>query len=261
VKTENEHRQDICEIGRLLHQKGFVAATDGNVSVRLPGGDVLATPTGVSKGMMRPDDMVIVDPEGHKLHGQKNASSELAMHLMIYRRRPDVHSVVHAHPPVATGYAAAGLSLDKALVSEIVLGLGCVPLAPYGTPGTPELSQALKDFVPRYDALLMANHGVVTYGEDLLRAYFKMETVEHFARIALVTEVLGRQKLLSSAEVDKLMEARQQYFGLDSKPAARAGCPVVAEETQPAPADGQSFHVTRDELQALVDNLARSRRS
>ena len=280
VKTENEHRQEICEVGRLLHQKNYVAASDGNISVRLPGGDLLATPTGVSKGMMRPDDLVVVDAEGHLLRGRRKASSELGMHLLVYRRRPDVHAVVHAHPPVATGYAAAGLPLNKALVSEIVMALGCVPLATYGTPGTPELTEALKEFVPRYDALLMANHGAVTYGEDLLRAYFRMEMVEHFARISLVTELLGRQVLLSGADVEKLMQARQRYFDLESYTPARPGCPVVAgspappgcplvaglpappgarpPEASPA-APPQRFYVTREELAALVEDLIRSR--
>src|SRR5712692_6707659 len=119
------------------------------------------------------------------------------MHLLIYRRRPDVNAVCHAHPPVATGYAAAGLPLNKALVSELVLSLGCIPVARYGTPGTPELSNALEPLVQHYDAILMANHGVVTYGPDLLTAFFRMETVEHFARVSLVTELLGKQVLLS----------------------------------------------------------------
>ena len=156
-KTENELRQEICEVGRWLHQKGYVASTDGNISTRLPGDRVLATPTMIGKGMMRPDDLVIVDLQGRKLEGRRNASSELAMHLLIYNRRPDVGAVVHAHPPTATGYAAAGIPLNKALISEIVLSLGCVPLARYGTPGTPELSETLKDLVPHYDAVLMAN--------------------------------------------------------------------------------------------------------
>lgn len=251
-KTENEHRHEICEIGRLLHQKDFVSATDGNISVRLPDGGILATPTAVSKGMMRPDDLVVVDAEGHKISGRRNVSSEIQMHLLVYRRRPDVHAVVHAHPTTATGYAAAGLSLDKALVSEIVLSLGCVPLAPYGTPGTPELTDALKDYVARYDALLMANHGVVTYGEDLQRAYFRMETVEHFARIALVTVILGRQTLLTGSDVDKLMVARQHYFGLESSEPARAGCPVVSDSNP-------TYQVSREELNSLVEQLIRSR--
>jgi L-fuculose-phosphate aldolase len=256
-KTENEHRQDICETGRWLHQKSYVAASDGNISIRLPGRRFLATPTMISKGMMRPDDLVIVDEQGKLLEGRRKASSELAMHLLIYSRRPDVNSVVHAHPPTATGYAAAGLPLNKALISEVVLALGCVPLARYGTPGTPELSDALKDLVPHYDAILMANHGVVTYGGNLLEAYFKMETVEHFARISLVTETLGRQNLLSAAEVDKLMDAKRAYFGLEEVPSAQPECPVTAPEPLPP---GRVW-VTKEELRALIEEAVRKRRS
>ena len=191
MPSERESRREIVLWGKMLHQRGFVAATDGNLSVRLDEHRILATPTSMSKGLMRPADMVIVDLEGHRLAGRRNVSSEIAMHLLIYKLRPDAHGVVHAHPPTATGYAAAGLPLNQALVSEIVLALGCVPLARYGTPGTPELTDALAPLIPQYDAILMANHGVVTYGEDLLRAYMKMETVEHFAQIALVTHTLG----------------------------------------------------------------------
>ncbi len=256
-KTENEHRQEICETGRWLHQKSYVAASDGNISVRLADNRFLATPTMISKGMMRPDDLVVVNAEGKLLDGRRKASSELAMHLLIYNRRPDVNAVVHAHPPTATGYAAAGLPLNKALISEVVLALGCVPLARYGTPGTPELSEALKDLVPHYDAILMANHGVVTYGANLLEAYFKMETVEHFARISLVTETLGRQNLLSSSEVDKLMQARQSYFGLETTPSSQPGCPVTAPE---ASTTGDRIWVTKEELRALIEKAVRKQR-
>src|SRR5438034_10793323 len=166
----------------------------------------------MSNGMMRPEDLVVTDMYGKKLEGRRNVSSEIAMHLLVYQRRPDVNGVVHAHPPTATGYAAAGLPLNKAIVSEVVLSLGCIPLARYGTPGTPELTEALMPLVGAFDAILMANHGVVTYGPDLLRAYFRMETVEHFAKISLVTELLGRQVLLSETDVDKLLAARQRYF-------------------------------------------------
>jgi L-fuculose-phosphate aldolase len=250
VKSEHEHRQDICECGRWLHQKGFVAASDGNISVRLRGDRVLATPTMMSKGMMRPDDLVVVDLEGRQLEGRRKASSEIAMHLLVYNRRPDVQAVVHAHPPTATGYAAAGIPLNKALISEVVLALGCVPLARYGTPGTPELSEALRDLVPHYDAILMANHGVVCYGGTLLDAYFKMETVEHFARISLVTEILGKQTLLSAEDVDKLMEARRRYFGMEQTPAARPGCPL------PAPGE-ERLSITRSELMRMIAEALR----
>ena len=197
----------------MLHQCGLVAATDGNLSVRMEDGNVLCTPTLMSKGMMEPDDLVVVDADGHKVSGQREVSSELAMHLFIYRKRPDVNAIVHAHPPTATGYAAAGIPLDTALCSEIIVTLGSVPLAVYGTPGTAELTEALAPLVADHQAILMANHGVVTYGDNLLTAYMNMETVEHYAKIALVTHMLGRQQPLSGTHLDKLHEIRLKYHG------------------------------------------------
>ena len=200
----------------MLHDRGFIAACDGNLSVRLDNSRVLVTPTGMSKGMMRPLDLAVVDLAGRKLKGRREVTSEIGMHLLIYRLRPDVHAIVHAHPRTATGFAAAGIALDQPLVCEVVIGLGQIPLAPYGTPGTPELAAALKPLVPQYDAILMANHGVVTYGSNLQSAYMKMETVEHFAQIALVSHLLGRQQLLGEAELKKLVVARNKYLGVNS---------------------------------------------
>jgi L-fuculose-phosphate aldolase len=197
----------------MLHQRGFVAAMDGNLSVRRADGQILVTPTCVSKGAMRPTDLVIVDLEGKRIAGRRNVTSEIGMHLLIYRMRPDIHAIVHAHPPTATGFAAAGIPLTEPLVCEVVIGLGSIPLARYGTPGTSELAKTLEPFVPRYDAILMSNHGVVAYADTLEHAYMKMETVEHFAQIALVTHLLGKQQPLKQGEVDKLLIARTKYFG------------------------------------------------
>ncbi|MFQ5779064.1 MAG: class II aldolase/adducin family protein, partial [Terriglobia bacterium] len=163
---------------------------------------------------------------------------------------------------VATGYAAAGLPLNQALISEVVLALGCIPLAAYGTPGTPELSQALSPLVARYDAILMANHGVVTYGNDLLTAYMRMETVEHFARISLAAHLLGRQQLLSREAVEKLGQARARYFGATGAPAAALSevCPVTADG-RPLAAPGAAsdrFWVSREELEAMIDEAVKS---
>jgi L-fuculose-phosphate aldolase len=216
MKTEQQHRDEIVRFGKLLHQTGLVAATDGNLSVRMDDGEFLCTPTLMSKGLMEPEDLVVVDQRGQKLRGSREVSSEIAMHLLIYRMRRDVHAVVHAHPPTATGFAAAGLALDRPLVSEIVVSLGSVPLASYEPPGTPELAQALAPLVADHNAILMANHGVVTYGESLLNAYMNMETVEHYAKIALVTHQLGRQQPLSEEHVDKLHEIRLKYHNHSS---------------------------------------------
>ena len=213
MKTQSQYREEITRFACMMYERQYVAATDGNLSVRLDDGSILATPTGLCKGMMTPEDLVIVDLEGQRKAGDRNVSSEIAMHLLIYRLRPDIRGIVHAHPPTATGFAAAGMALDQPLLSEAVLCLGSVPLAPYGTPGTSELTEALMPLVPNYDAILMANHGVVTYGEDLHRAYMKMEVVEHYAKVALVTIMLGRQKLLGEEEVEKLIAARALYAG------------------------------------------------
>jgi L-fuculose-phosphate aldolase len=213
MPTERKHREEIVRYGRMLHQRSFVAAMDGNLSVRLDDDRVLVTPTCVSKGAMRPADLVIVDMEGRRVSGRRNVTSEIGMHLLIYRLRPDVQAIVHAHPPTATGFAAAGVALTEPLVCEVVMGLGCIPLARYGTPGTSELTQTLEPYVPNYDAILMSNHGVVTYGDTLEHAYMKMETVEHCAQIALVTHLLGRQQPLKEVEVEKLLLARAKYFG------------------------------------------------
>jgi len=261
-KSEDEHRRDICTAGRWFHERSFVASTDGNISVRLDPRRVLTSPTAICKGMMAPDDLVITDAQGGKVAGRRNASSELDMHLLIYRRRPDVNAVCHAHPPVATGYAAAGLPLNKALVSELVLSLGCIPVARYGTPGTPELSNALEPLVQHYDAILMANHGVVTYGPDLLTAFFRMETVEHFARVSLVTELLGKQVLLSSGDVEKLLAARARY-GATTAAQVGPGCPITAEvsDSEASGGAGERITVTREELEALIEEAVQSDRS
>jgi len=254
MKTEEEHGRDICAVGRWIHGRGYVASTDGNISLRLDPRRILTSPTGISKGMMSPDDLVITDLEGAKLSGRRNPSSELAMHLLIYRRRPDVHSVCHAHPPTATGYAAAGIALNKAILAELVLSLGCIPVAQYGTPGTQELTDAIEPLVQSYDAILMANHGVVTYGPDLLTAFFRMETTEHFARVALVTELLGKQVLLSSGDVEKLLAARARY-GVQTAATMGPACPATSDAAQT-----ERITLTRRELEALVDEAVQKDR-
>src|SRR5579862_901111 len=211
MPSERQYRREITLFVRALHERGYVAATAGNLSVRVNEHHILATPTSMCKGMMKPSDMVIVDMEGRRIEGRRDVSSEIAMHLLIYRLRPDVQGVVHAHPPTATGFAAAGMPLNQPLVCEVVIGLGSIPLAKYGTPGTPELTAALEPLVPQYDAILMSNHGVVAYGADLHHAYMKMETVEHFAQIALVTHLLGRQQPLEGEDLEKLKLARTRY--------------------------------------------------
>ena len=255
VKTERELREEIVEIGRLVYQKGWVAANDGNITIRLGRDHILATPTGVSKGMMHVDDLIIVDYQGVKIEGRKECTSEILMHCTIYNMRPDIHSVVHAHPPVATGFATAGRPLNLALLPEVIIGLGCVPLADYGLPGTPALTEPMLPYIPKYEAIMMGNHGAVCYGEDVYKAFFRMETMEHFARIALVAELLGGPTVLPKMEVDKLFSSRTRY-GVKTRGAAEPGCPVVAEDLD---SQGEKFLVTREELIALVDEALKAR--
>src|SRR5262245_31773726 len=210
---ESEIHGEICRIGRVLHQCGFVAGCDGNISVRTARNTVLATPTSISKGMMQPGDLVTVDMEGRQTGGHRRPSSELGMHLLFYQARSDVRSVVHAHPPTATGFAAAGLALDEPLVAEVVVTFGSIPLARYGMPGTSDLAESLRPLVPTHDAILMANHGVVTCAPDLFNAYMKMEKVEHYAKIVAVARQLGPTRPLSQADVRELMRIRETYEG------------------------------------------------
>jgi L-fuculose-phosphate aldolase len=198
-----------------MYEKGYVAANDGNISCRLDGERVLTTPTGVSKGFMSPDAMVIVDAQGSPV-GNSKASSELPMHLFIYGERPDIQAVVHAHPPFATGFATAGIALDKCILAEIIVTIGAIPLAEYGTPSTQELPDTLRPYVHTCEAFLMANHGVVTIGRDLMDAYFKMERVEHYAKILYVAKGLGGEKALPKEQVEKLYDLREFYGAADS---------------------------------------------
>jgi L-fuculose-phosphate aldolase len=258
-KTEKELREDIVQIGKLVFQKGWVAANDGNITIRLDQDRVLCTPTGVSKGMMHPDDLIICDLQGNKLEGRKERTSEIAMHLLVYSMRSDVKSVVHAHPPVATGFATAGRALNLALLPEVIIGLGCVPLADYGLPGTPALTEGMLPFIPKYDSILMANHGAVCYGPDAYTAYFRMETTEHYARIALVAELLGGARALPREEVQKLFDSRTRY-GVKARAGVEPGCPISAEDIgTPLDTESGKFEVTRDELVALVEETLRAR--
>lgn len=204
-------RADIVEIGRRLYTRGFCASNDGNISIRFADDRVLTTPKSVSKGYMTPDMMVVVDLDGRKVSGDRDASSELLMHLEVYHQRPDVAAVVHAHPPLATGFAVAGVPLDRAVLAEVVTTLGSIPIAEYGTPSTPELPTAVRQYIKAHDGLLLANHGALTIGGDVYAAYYKMETVEHFARISLVARLLGGERLLSQEEVLRLQGLRGRY--------------------------------------------------
>jgi L-fuculose-phosphate aldolase len=208
---EQALRAAIVEVGRRLYARGYTASNDGNISVRFDAARLLMTPKSVCKGFMSPEMMCITDLDGRKLAGERDPSSEMQMHLEVYRQRPDVQAVVHAHPPIATGFAVAGIPLDRAVLAEVVTTLGSVPIAEYATPSTKELPEAVRRYVKAHDGMLLANHGALTLGTDLFSAYYKMETIEHFAKISLVARMLGGERLLSRQEVDRLQGLRGMY--------------------------------------------------
>jgi L-fuculose-phosphate aldolase len=210
-RFEEQLRADIVEAGRRMNARGYVASNDGNMSARLDDTRLLTTPKSVPKGFMTPDMMVIVDYDGKKVAGDRDPSSELPMHLEVYRHRPDVNAVCHAHPPIATGFAVAGIPLTRAVLAEVVTTLGSIPIAEYGTPSTAELPAAVRKYIKAHDGMLLANHGAVTCGRDVMAAYYKMETIEHFAKISLVARLLGREHLISRDEVERLQGLRGMY--------------------------------------------------
>ncbi|MCC7010857.1 MAG: class II aldolase/adducin family protein [Acidobacteria bacterium] len=273
-------RADIVEVGRRLWERGFVASNDGNISVRLGPDRLLMTPSSVSKGFMTREMMVVTDLDGTLVSGApgRKPSSEILMHLVVYRQRADVGAVVHAHPPLSTGFAVAGIPLDRAVLAEVVTTLGSIPIAEYGTPSTTELADAVAPYVKAHDGLLLANHGALALGRDLFAAYYKMETIEHFAKISLVARQLGRERLLSREEVQRLQDLRGRYGIAAPAPICPAPAPdapardlacqtLVAPSapgarlvpSRPAAAgeadDNREIRLTYAQLTALIDEV------
>ncbi len=209
MDDESALRELICEIGRRLWQLGMVAANDGNISVRLDDGTILCTSAGISKGFMAPASIAKLSMDGEAL-GDTEASSEVAMHLEAYRVRADVNAVVHAHPPVATGYATSGRSLPVKILAETVTAFREVPVAEYATPGTQEVVIAVRPHLANHDALLLMNHGALTLGRDLEQAYFRMEILEHFAKTALVVAQLGSAQEIPPEQLEQLYALRRK---------------------------------------------------
>lgn len=259
-------RQDIVEVGKRLWTRGYVASNDGNISVRISSDRLLVTPANVSKGFMTPDMMVVTDMDGRVVEAAsgRKASSEILMHLMAYRHRPDVHAVVHAHPPLSTGFAVAGVPLDRAVLAEVVTTLGAIPIAEYATPSTPALPASVEPYVKTHDAVLLANHGALALGADLFAAYYKMETIEHFARISLTARLLGREHLLSREEVDRLQRLRDRYgiaapapVCVDPPTAGEADCQVVVAGTDVPVGNRGEIQLTYGQLTTLIDEAVR----
>lgn len=208
-----ELREQICDVCHKMWQKGWVAANDGNVSVKLEDGTFLATPTGMSKSFIIPEKLVHIDMEGNILEAEEGCrpSSEIKMHLRCYREREDVGAVLHAHPPVATGFAVANKPLDEYSMIETVIALGSVPVTPYGTPSTYEVPDAIAPYLGEHDAVLLQNHGALTVGADVITAYYRMETLELFAQISLNAHMLGGAKEISRENIDRLISMREGY--------------------------------------------------
>jgi L-fuculose-phosphate aldolase len=208
-------RKTIVEIGALVHSHGFVAASDGNISVRLGPDRVLITPSGLSLGRLRPQDMVVIDAAGRALSGARKPSSEYRLHLMIYEERADVRAVVHAHPPVANGFTFAGVSLADCVIPEVVATIGVIPTSEYATPSTVEGANVARGLIRDYDVIMLQRHGSVTVGPTLLDAYHKLEKLEHSAQVLLTARTLGKVQPLSQEEVAKLARLRED-MGLGS---------------------------------------------
>lgn len=260
---ESSARKLIVEIGRLLYERSYVVSSDGNISIRLDENRVLATPTMMCKGRMREEDLAVTDIKGKPL-SDKRASSELAMHLLIYEERPDIKAVCHAHPPHGTAFAVAGLPIDKPILSEVILTLGCVPLTDYGTPSTDELTEEMRPFVKHHNALLMANHGAVAYGENLWQAFDRLETLEHTAKIAILAKALGGANDLPSDAIEKLISIREKAGYLTESARCQAcgylhegevtcATPVVGSRSN----GGNKIAFTREELIELLSQAAK----
>ena len=218
MPSEFETKKQICEIGKRIYDKGFIAANDGNISVKITPNEFLCTPTGVSKGFMTPDMICKVDAKGNVLQakGSYRPSSEIKMHLRVYKERPDVNSVVHAHPPYATSYAIVGIPLTEPIMPEAVIILGCVPIAAYGTPSTDEIPNNVAKYLQHYDAVLLENHGALSYAGDLLSAYHKMESLEFYAKLLFISNQIGKPQQLDKQKVSRLYELRKE-MGLPGK--------------------------------------------
>ncbi len=212
VKNEFELKKLIIDIGKRIWTRGYVAANDGNITVKISENEILTTPTGVSKGFMTPDMIIKIDMNGNVISrsSKYKPSSEIKMHLEVYKERNDVNAVIHAHPPYCTSFAVAGIPLDKCVLPEAIITLGAVPIAPYGTPSTMEIPESIKPYIKNSDAILLANHGALTLGPDLITAYYRMETLEHSAHIIFLATQLGNVNILPEKEVKKLMEVREK---------------------------------------------------
>ena len=208
--SESEVRRDIVEAGRRLYMRGFVCANDGNLSARISDDLIIATPSGVSKGFMSEEMLVKLNMDGDVLEGTLKPSSEVKMHLAIYKRSPEIIAVCHAHPPVSSAFAAAGVALDKAFLQETAVSLGVIPVAKYAKPGTAELANGAAEFCIDYHGTLLEHHGPVTWGDSVIQALYRMESVEYSATIVMYSKMLGFDRTLNKDQIAELITIRPQ---------------------------------------------------
>ncbi|MBD3306808.1 class II aldolase/adducin family protein [candidate division KSB3 bacterium] len=234
--TIHQQKVEIVNVGKMMYERRFIVAGDGNISVRLDENTILATPTALCKGLLSPDHIVKMNLSGEVLAGEYRPSSEIKMHLAAYHTRPDIWAVVHAHPPISTGFAVAGIPLDQLILTEMVVNFGTIPLAPYYPPSTEDLAESVAEQVKCHDAVLMANHGVMTIGPDLYTAYHRLEMVEQFATISLVAHLLGKMNVFSSDQL-RVLQALREKAGIGTQNPYHQQCPFPGLDT---PANAQA---------------------
>ncbi len=251
--SEWELREQICEIGRRVWQRGYVAASDGNFSCRLDATRVLATPTLMSKGSLAPQDLVIVNLDGEQIAGHRRATSEIRMHLNAYRRRDDVNACVHAHPPHATAFAIVQDPVPKCVMPEAEVFLGEVPIVPYATPGSEEFATVLDPYLPDFNVFLLASHGVLAVGRDLTEAYHRLETVDHYCHILINVHALGGPTPLPPEAMERLFEIKRS-LGIHDRRLAPGG-DRSCEAPSPAPPKPNSAPPTEAEIERVVEKV------
>ncbi len=268
--SDYEAKKQILEVGRMMYEKNFVASNDGNISCKVSETTLWTTPTGVSKGLLKDEMLVKVDLDGKILQGTWKPSSELKMHLRVYHENPAVHAVVHAHPPIATSFSIAGIPLGKAVLAEAVVQLGEIPIAPYATPGTQEVPDSIAPFCKTHNGVLLANHGALTWGGNVIQAYYRMESIEYYAKITMYTDyIIGHANELSCGQVDKLMDTRQRLgITTGGRPicthADKNGVPLCMKMKLPLGCgdhDGEEKKADYDEIAEIVRRVIEQQKS
>jgi L-fuculose-phosphate aldolase len=256
--TEQEARNQVVEICRLMYNKNFVVASDGNVSLKLSRNRLLTTPSGLSKGFLTPEQLVITDFAGKKLSGKLKPSSEIRMHLCAYQERPDINAVIHAHPPMSTAFSIAGVSLARCILPEVVLTLGSVPTTRYATPTTAEGPDVIREYIRDYDALILDRHGSLTVGHDLMSAFMKLEKVEHAALVTHHARQLGNVNLLTQQQIHKLLQTREELGIKGKKPNCVECGACLGKETSASQPDKTT---DQDTINIIVDEILKEKTS